>query len=230
MFDRLRKALFGPAPAPAEASHSQIAHDQVSFWAQQHGMHFADSVAGTLALEGRVQGRRWRLEVGKSTRDYIQGDELRVRAELNLDEDVAAMVIGRRLKESLERRAFDMITDTVRTTADARMPEEMRWLAMFEDVGWEELPEEFWERYAVLAEKRANATAWVNEALATLLLDWPEPAPGPEVPFLLVLLRGKCYLRMAYEPADTVTLQHASEVFTRACERALAVFHYQRPR
>ena len=39
------------------------------------------------------------------------------------------------------------------------------------------------------------------------MLDWPEPAPSAEVPFMMMLLRGKAYLRMEYTPAD---LAHAA--------------------
>jgi hypothetical protein len=100
----------------------------------------------------------------------------------------------------------------------------MRWLAMYDEIGWEGVSDQFWGRYAVLSDKRENALAWVEEPLVNLILDWPQPAPGAQVPFMIVLLRGKCYLRMQYLPADTQTLEHATKVFTSACESALAAF------
>jgi hypothetical protein len=42
------------------------------------------------------------------------------------------------------------------------------------------------------------------------------------VPFMVLLLRGKAYLRMEYTPANLLTLQHAALIFTTACEAALA--------
>lgn len=105
--------------------------------------------------------------------------------------------------------------------ADPNLPEEMRWLAMYDEVGWDALPPAFWERYAVLADRRENALAWLSPALAAMTMDWPDPAPDAETPFILMLLRGKAYLRMEYKPADMPTLQHASLIFTSACESAV---------
>jgi hypothetical protein len=117
-----------------------------------------------------------------------------------------------------------MITDTLQTTADPRLPEEMRWLAMYDEIGWEGPSEKFWARYAVLSDKREHALAWVDDPLIEMLMAWPEPAPVAQVPFMIVLLRGKCYLRMQYLPAETTTLEHATSLFTTACENALDVF------
>lgn len=38
---------------------------------------------------------------------------------------------------------------------------------------------------------------------------------------MILLLRGRAYLRMEYTPASMATLQHAAVIFTRACESAL---------
>src|SRR5690606_40366077 len=103
-------------------------------------------------------------------------------------------------------------------------PEEMRWLAMYDEIGWEGVPDAFWSRYAVLADSREHALAWVDANLVELLLSWPDPAPTAQVPFMVVLLRGKCYLRMQYVPAETSTIEHAAAIFTSACESALGAF------
>lgn len=55
-------------------------------------------------------------------------------------------------------------------------------------------------------------------------MEWPQPAPRAETPFLVVLMNGKCYLRMEYAPMETTTLQHASTIFTTACESAMGAF------
>jgi hypothetical protein len=114
-----------------------------------------------------------------------------------------------------------MYTDPVQTIADRNLPEEMRWLAMYDEVGWDGLPAAFWTRYAVLADRRENAVAWIDPGLAAKMLDWQEPGPTAETPFMLMLLRGKAYLRLEYRPASIETLQHASLIFTGACESAL---------
>lgn len=226
MFDRLKKVFQKGPPARPEPAPSQMgAHGPVSEWAASRGMSFSGSATGNaMTMQGKVGGRSWRMEIGKPSRDYIAGEELRARAELGLSEDVGAMVINRPLKDALERRAYSMITDTLRTTADPRLPEEMRWLAMYDEIGWEGVRDDFWRRYAVLADSREHAMAWVDTALVELLMSWPEPAPTEQEPFMIVLLRGKCYLRMQYLPAHAATIEHATAIFTAASESALGVF------
>jgi hypothetical protein len=226
MFDRIKKAFHREPKDSSEASLSSLlGNGPVSEWAASRGMSYSTGSLGrTATVQGKISGRPWRMEIGRPSRDYISGEELRARAELGVDDDVGAMVINRPLKEALERRAYSMITDTLQTTADPRLPEEMRWLAMYDEIGWEGPPEPFWFRYAVLADSRENAVAWVDEALIRLLMAWPQPGPDAQVPFMIVLLRGKAYLRMQYQPNDTRTLDHATAIFTRACENALRSF------
>lgn len=225
MFDRIRKAFQRDAKERTDAPASSLMpHGPVSEWAASRGMSFASvPLSSAVSMQGKVGGRNWRMELGRPTRDYIFGEELRARADLGV-EDVGAMVISRPLKESLERRAYSMITDTLQTKADPNLPEEMRWLAMYDEVAWEQIGDHFWKRYGVLADSRENALAWVDAGFVDLLMGWPEPAPSADVPFMVVLLRGKCYLRMQYEPAETSTLDHATRIFTGACERALKAF------
>jgi hypothetical protein len=235
MFDRIKKALRGdakPAEAPASQLPSQLPQGAVSEWAVSQG--FAVSYHGpgsnspsrgaVMAVEGRVGSKPWRIELGKPTRNYILGEELRGRAELGLNDELAVMIMNRPLKEALEKKAYSMITDTLQTTADPNLPEEMRWLAMFDEVGWDSIPADFWERYAVLADRREHAMAWIDAPLVQQLMGWPEPAPTREVPFMVLILRGKAYLRMEYSPPEMGTLQHAARVFTSACESALGGF------
>lgn len=230
MFDRIRKvfARDGAANRPSEETQLPLTRGgegPVSEWAATQGFGFsADPTGHGLALEGRLRGRRWRLELGRPTREFIRGKELRARAQLGLDENLSVLVMSRPLRESLEKRAFQIYTDHLRTSADARLPEEMRWLAMFDEIGWDSLPEAFWSRYSVLSDRRETALAWLDSQLAQVMMDWPDPAPTAEVPFMLLLLRGKAYLRMEYTPAGMATLQHASVIFTRACESALSAF------
>lgn len=224
MFERIKKA-FSRAPSEAresEASASQMAHGPVSEWAATQGFAFsADGTGHGIALEGKVSGKPWRLQLGRPTRNYILGEEVRARAELGVRDDAAVLVMNRALKEALEKQAYQAYTDPLQTSVDATLPEEMRWLAMFDEVGWEGLPKAFWERFSVLTDKRENAVKWVGPQLAQLMLNWPAPAPSAEVPFMIVLLRGKAYLRMEYSPADLGTLQHAALIFTSCCEAAL---------
>lgn len=225
MFDRLKKAFSRPAKDKGEAAapNSQLGFGPVSEWAATRGFGFTvDGTGHGVALEGDVRGKPWRLQLGSPSRHYIRGEELRARAELGFDEDVSVLVMNRPLKEALEKQAYQMYTESLQTSADPRLPEEMRWLAMYDEVGWDDLPREFWGRYGILSDRRESAIGWMDPALARLMLEWPEPGPSAEVPFMMLLLRGKAYLRMEYTPADLATLQHAALIFTSACERALS--------
>jgi hypothetical protein len=227
MFDRIRKALSRDAKEPGEsvAPNSQLAHGPVSEWAATRGFGFSvDGTGQTVSLEGTVEGKPWRIQMGGPSRQYIRGEEVRARAELGIDDDVSILLINRPLKDALEKQAYEMYTDTLQTSADPRLPEEMRWLAMFDEVGWDSLPQPFWDRYALLTDNREHALAWMDPEFARLAMEWPEPGPSAEVPFMMLLLRGKAYLRMEYSPAATPTLEHASRIFIAACEGALGSF------
>ncbi|MDB5872877.1 MAG: hypothetical protein JWQ07_2319 [Ramlibacter sp.] len=222
MFERIKKVFSREAKDSQEGTPSQLAHGPVSEWAGTQGFAFSvDAAAQDIVLEGKVGGKPWRLQLGRPTRNYIIGEELRARGELGIAEDIAVLVINRPLKEALEKRAYQMYTDNLQTSVDTSLPEEMRWLAMFNEVGWDSLPRPFWTRYSVLTDRRETALAWVSPALADLMLSWPVPGPTAEVPFMILLLNGKAYLRMEYTPADLGTLQHAAQIFTAACESAL---------
>ncbi|MDP3829130.1 MAG: hypothetical protein Q8Q74_21470, partial [Polaromonas sp.] len=219
MFERLKKVFVRSETQPLEAARP----DAVSEWASTHGFGYSSQGKGAgCVLTGKVHGKSWKLESGAASRDYIVGEELRARAVLDINEDAAVLIMNRPLKESLEKRAYAIYTDTLQTTADPSLPEEMRWLAMYDEVGWSSVVPEFWERYTVLADRREHALAWLDSNLAELLLHWPEPGPDVQTPFILMLLRGKAYLRMQYSPPSIATLQHAAIVYTSACESALA--------
>lgn len=225
MFNRIKKAFSRSASEPQEASPPHLAHGPVSEWAGTQGFAFSiDSATQGIALEGQVSGKPWRLQRGRPTRNYILGEEVRARGELGIPGDVAVLVMNRPLKEALEKRAYQIYTNDLQTSTDSSLPEEMRWLAMYDEVGWDTLPAAFWDRYGVLTDNREHALAWVDPVLADLMLKWPSPAPSSEVPFMVLLLNGKAYLRMEYTPADLLTLQHAALIFTSACESALGAF------
>ena len=217
MFDRLKK-VFASSPADAGAEPMSV----MSEWAGTRGFSYS-GVEGKegFALKGSVGGRPWRMERGRASRDYIRGEELRARAELKLSTDSSILIMNRPLKDALEKRAYEMYTDTLQTTADPSLPEEMRWLAMYPEVGWTGLPDAFWTRYAVMAEDKNHAVAWIDKELAARLLSWPEPATDMQVPLVLMMMRGKAYLRMQFTPDSVATLEHAADTFTLACENAI---------
>lgn len=228
MFDRIRKVFSrgdDAAPAPAAPVAVPPAADPVSEWAATQGFTFSTEVAGAaFALQGRVGGKPWRMEVGRPSRRYVQGGELRARAELDIDPEVLLMVMNRPLRDELVKQAYATYTESLQTSIDRSLPEEMRLLAMHDEVGWDSLPPAFWARWSLVAEDRAHALAWLDPRLAGQLQDWPAPGLGAEVPFMLMVLRGKAYLRMQHGAQQFPALQHAATVFTTACGNALGAF------
>ena len=232
MFDRLKKFFSTEAPEATASTLSRFDSQLVSEWAQQQGLTYSDAVAAAVGgkperrgdvflLHGSVQGKSWRLECGAPSRDFIQGQELRGRSYLGVLDTVSVVVMNRPLKMALEKRAYSMYTDSLQTAIDSKLPEEMRWLAIYPEVGWANMPNMFFDRYSVLAAKREHAGAWINRALADVMMQWPPSGPSAEVPFVMMLLRGRCYLRMEYPQADLPTLQHVASIYRAACASAL---------
>ena len=223
MFERVKKVFSHMATLPVKP----VVANAVSDWAATQGLLYNAGSGGNnrvdgFTLAGKIGNKVWKLEHGQASRDYIHGQELRARAELKLNEDVSVLIINRSLKDALESRAYEVYTNSLQTTADPSLPEEMRWLALYPEAGWNSLAPEFWTRYAVLAEKSEQAMAWIDPHLAELLMQWPNPGLEDQVPFILMIMRGKAYLRMQYTPADMPTLEHAAKVFTYACQAGLA--------
>ena len=215
------KRIFGFGRLPDDDNDDSGKFEAVSQWAATQGFSIMGRGEGFL-LGGKVNQKSWKLERGAASRDFIHGEELRARAELGIGEDVTVLIINRVLKDELEQRAYQLQTRELRSGLASKPTEEMRWLSTYTEVGWDSLPDAFWDRYAVLADQRHHALAWIDPNLANMLLDWPEPGPDARVPFILMLLRGNAYLRMQYTPSGFRTLEHAAALYTNACESALA--------
>jgi hypothetical protein len=230
MFESIKNALgFGSHPKAGKATKSHILPgaslspaSKVSEWASMQGLGFSQRADGRggYQMDGKIGDKPWRMEQGKPSRDFIKNSELRARAELGLRDGVAVMVMNRQLKNDLDKRAFALYTDSLQTIADPNLPEEMRWLSIYEEMGWESLGEAFLNNYAILAEDRSTAMAWISPELVKLLMSWPEH--NPATPKILMILRGKAYLRMQCTEGDIPTMEHATTVFTTACELALS--------
>lgn len=220
MFERLKKLLTARGPAPQLAVGASTPLDR---WARAQGFALVHKERSqNFSMSGELDGKAFRLDRTAPSRRYIVGSELRARVVLGIAPEVSVMVISRALRDALEHEAYADYTGRVRTTLDASMPEEVRWLAMFDEMGWERgaVPA-FWPRYAIVADVRAHAQAWLGAALMQALLDWPSPAAEAS-PFILHLQRGKLYLRMGFTPEDLPTLQRVTEVLALASAAALA--------
>ena len=190
----------------------------------QEQLHFAAAANGNFSINGKVAGKPWKLERVAASRDYIVGQELRGRADLLVDPHLTVLVMNRSLKELLEKRAYALYTDTLETQASPVLMEEMRWLAVYPETGWDSLTDAFCHRYAVMTSRRADAITWLTPQLTHLLMSWPEPPPSADAPFMLLLMRGKTHLRMQVRPGNPSELHHAAELFTTASASAAATF------
>ncbi len=232
MFQSLKNALGLNKDRPDAPPSSELKtvptasaseYSKVSEWAALQGLTTSErGDSKGFHIFGKVGDKPWRIEQGRPSRDFIKGLELRARGEMGVREDISLMILTRTLKNELEKRAFSLYTDSLQTIADPNLPEEMRWLSMYEEVGWQELGHAFLDEYAILADDLDHAVAWLTPELVQQLMAWPSGEPN--VPCVLMVLRGKIYLRMQISDNDLPTLEHAARVFTSACESAIASF------
>jgi len=223
MFDRLRKAL---SPSGSSSAVRPVSNQEVVRWAATQRLAVVpQAVEGHFDLGGDLSGHPWRLECGSPTRDYVRGLELRGRADMNADPDAAVMVLNRPLQEALEGNAYNAITDTLQTTVNASLPEEMRWLAMYEEVAWPGLPASFRQHFAVVAERIETAQRWIHAPLVSELLNFVEgegaSAVRAQSPLLLMLVRGKVYLRMEHTQRSLPEIALATQLLLAAAQGAL---------
>ncbi len=224
MFDRIRQAFAGTPSAPDSTADQPMTSQQLARWAEQQNLSTVPhTVEGHFDVGGEVMGLPWRLECGASTRDYILGLELRGRADVDADPDAAVLVLNRPLREALERHAYSAITDSLQTSVDARLPEEMRWLSMFDEVSWPELPSSFRRHFVVVAERIEHAERWIHAHLVSELLNAVEGEQGDlrsESPMVLMLARGKVYLRAEHTRRTLSEVAHAKAVLTTGAQSA----------
>jgi len=215
----------GQRPGPAQPAIGLPV--RLAACAGKHGMRAEPGRTDVAVLRRTVDGCERRVEIGPPTRDYIEAWEFRSRADLDLAGSGTVIVMDRALKERLEERAYSLITDGDETVVRPAFGEEMRWLAAYEEFGWPGAPAAFWERYAVLADRRESAMAWLDETLVRELLAAAGAAKAP-VPTVLALIRGRCYLRRQCTPEDPAGMDHAVRIVDVACERALTEFAHAR--
>jgi len=149
------------------------------------------------------------LESGLPTRDYLHDTELRARADVHAATDVCVMVISRALKEELEGRVYGAITESLQTAVDESLPQEMRWLAMYEELQWPELPPSFLQLFAVVGERSEQARRWINAAVVSHLLG-DRSAAQVALPLVLMLSGGKVSLRMQTTACHLPDLEYAT--------------------
>jgi hypothetical protein len=213
------KRLFG-----SRGEHHEPEHGDVAEWATGRGFGFkrVRGEAG-FVIDGPLEGKPWRIEWGVPQRDYILGNELRLRMELDLSADAQMLLLARPLMEALERKTFEEFTDNVQTQIGAKSPEEMRWLVMFPKINLSTL-KTLRARFGAVASSPEAGLAWITGPLADAIER--QAASGflrDEPPFVLMTLRGRAYLRMQLLTPNVSDIEAALALFETAVARALSV-------
>lgn len=215
MLDAFKKLISRPAPGPDWR--------EVSEWAKHNKLKFKREAEGEgFVIAGGMESKPWRLEWGPPQRQYIEGHELRLRMELGLSPNLQALLISQPLLENLERQTFERFTESTQTVIDANTPEEMRWLAMFPKVPYK-ASKEVRMRFGLVSSAQAEAASWVDGALAKQLDDAAAGLLKGEPPFVLMLLRGRAYLRMQLPEPTVGLMTQAVNLFEVAVLQALRV-------
>jgi hypothetical protein len=208
------KRLFSTPAAHAEWG-------EVATWAQRRGHGFKRAREGEgFVIDGRLEGLPWRLEWGPAQRPYIDGQELRLRMELDLPSDMQMLVLSRPLMDLLEKQTYERFTQGMQTQIDSATPEEMRWLVMFPKVDLS-AQKALRAHFGVVASSPEAALAWIDGPLAGLLEDAAAGLLRDGVPFVLMTLRGRTYLRMRLAEPGTESLAAALAIFETAVTQAV---------
>lgn len=170
-------------------------------------------------VDGKLGAAPWRLEWGPSQRPYVEGSELRLRAELGLPSDLQVVVMNRVLQEQLERAVFDQYVEGVQTRIDNQTPPEARWLVMFPKLAGAEMGK-LKERFVALGSVKPWLVQWLDGPLSAAIT-----AKGldPVTPFVLMIGRGRLTLRTAQTEPDARDLEAWLRLFETAMREARRV-------
>lgn len=215
MLDAFKKLISRPPAAPEWR--------EVAEWAKHHQLKYKREAEGDgFVITGGMESKPWRLEWGPPQRQYIDGHELRLRMELGLSPNLQVLLISQPLLENLERQTFERYTESTQTVIDANTPEEMRWLAMFPKVPYKGA-KDVRARFALVSSAQAEGASWVEGALARQLEEAAAGFLSSEPPFVMMLLRGRAYLRLQLPAPDVRVLTQAVGLFEVAVLQALRV-------
>jgi hypothetical protein len=195
---------------------------EVRRWAEGAGHRFAVGRGGEgFVAESQSAGANFRIEWGPSQRNYITGQELRVRADVGPATDVQMLAATRQLLERLEHDVFEQFTEGNETRIDNQTPEEMRWVVLFPQVPGKALGA-LRERFGLLGNRPRAPTLWLEEGLADPLaksIAWHDPA----APMVLVVQRGRFVLRLALPEPRIAVLDGALSLGLAAAAAARRV-------
>jgi hypothetical protein len=211
MLEALKRWL--SASRSAETPNQALLRD----WADRRGLQ-ARTVRGEsgVVVDGPAGAAAWRLEWGPAQRSYIDGFELRLRADLGFGTELQALVMNRRLQEAMERAVFDQYVEGVQTRIDDNTPPEMRWLVMFPKLTGSELGA-LREGYAAVGNHKSWLVQWLDGPLSTALAT---QARAAEQPLVLMVGRGRIVLRTQLDQPDGERVNAWLRLFETAMREA----------
>ncbi len=205
------KRWFSAKPAAAVQ-----ASDDIAAWAEGRQFTHRRVHGDGFVVDGRLGATPWRLEWGPSQRPYIQGHELRLRAELGLGSDLQFVVMNRTLQERMEQDVFEQYVEGVQTRIDNQTPPEMRWLVLYPKLAAADMAA-LKDAWVAVGSVQPWLQSWLAgplaQALAGLRID-------PATPVVLMIGRGRLMLRTAAPDVDAATLQGWLRVFEIAMREA----------
>lgn len=170
-------------------------------------------------VDGRAGSTAWRLEWGPSQRSYIAGNELRLRAELEVPRELQALVLDRVLMESMERAVFDEYVEDVQTRIDTGTPAEMRWLVMHPKLSGTEL-KALRDDCSALGNSKPWLQQWLDGPLGPALA---QRAQARDQALVLMVARRRLSLRTALADPAPAALQAWHALFDCALQQARRV-------
>jgi len=209
MLNAIKRLLGGSAHA-GPGDQKKI----LSAWAKEAG-HKVKHVLGPSGGVVVSTDEGWRAEWGPSQRSYIGGNELRLRHESSLPNDVQMLFLTRSLAHVLESEVFESFTDGMQTRIDTAMPDEMRWLAMHPRMSLSDQPV-LNKRFLMVTNAENVSRRWLGAAFGRALenaaIDWWVD------PLLMVLTvnRGILTLRMSGDELSLPQLHAVSALFSLA--------------
>ena len=213
MLDGIKRWLGGAAKVDAPQ------WEGVAPWAESHQYGFRMVPDEGFVVDGRLGTTAWRMEWGPSQRPYIEGQELRLRAELGLGSESQLLVMNRLLSEQMEKTVFEQFVEGVQTRIDNQTPPEMRWLVMLAKLTSSELGA-MKERWVALASQKSWLQQWLEGPLSTALVAL---RVEETVPVVLMIGRGRLMLRVAQPDAHVGQLQGWLRLFETAIREARRV-------
>jgi hypothetical protein len=196
---------------------------EVRRWATAAQHRFAIGRGGEgFVIETAAASLACRIEWGPSQRNYIVGQELRVRIEVGQAAAGLQMLAATRaVLDRLESDVFDQFTEGNETRIDDQTPEEMRWVVMYPQLP-SKLLGELLTRFGLLSNRPRASQLWLESGLLQPLkssVAWRDDA----APMVLVVQRGRFVLRMALAEPRIAVLDGAMSLATAAAAAARRV-------